>query len=470
MGSVDFGKFDENYYFHTTGSFHGGVLLYSSANEVIYDLNRWRQITGQDQNSIDVGTYYRYTHFSVKSVGDNLIANPTFDANISKWTRWSSGGATAISWSKEGGLDGGCLKTVNTDPSGADGQTISSGFSLIKDSTYYLSVDMTAPVPTTIRLVVRQNASPYEIYASRYVTVTPERKTYTLYFTSAKDVANARFNTHFNGPGEFYMDNVVFAQAEVKVNEPANAAKILINDQAVKKDFSLGVISYCDITGKKVEGSVTLEPYSSMVLLPSYNNEDGELNNLETHETAPGDWSATVKPIVIPTVAPTVAPTATPTIKPTVAPTVTPAAAPDAPTPETFIESERPEFQFINSTGYNYYLCKSWNYEKDYNPNRKYPLIVYLHGNNTSNKTVYPPSFLGYGPSANAKAFMTTYPCFVYFPTTSNLGWNETPSPTPLPISGAFFLTQVHIARCDNVIITKNDLCISICDKVTVKM
>lgn len=287
LGHYDFGTYDQNYFYNVACDWAGNISSPSLSGN--YSINDWRSITKQDHNSVDVDTYYHYEPFAVINEDTNLIANSTFDSNSNKWSKWSPGGATTISWSNEEGLDEGCLKTLNTDPSGAYGQAFSGGFSLIKDSTYYLSVEMKAPTSTNVQLVVRLNETPYEVYASQNFEITPKRKKYKMYFSAPKTASNASFVIHFKGPAEVFLDNVVLAQAEVKVNDLAKATKLLVNDHAKKQNYVLGPIPYCDITGKTVYGSVTLDPYSSMVLLPSYNNGDCECNNWETHETAPGD-------------------------------------------------------------------------------------------------------------------------------------------------------------------------------------
>jgi parallel beta-helix repeat protein len=287
LGYFDFGTYDQNHFYNVASDWVGRVSTPSLSGN--YSINDWRNITRQDHNSVDANTYYHYEPFAVINEDTNLIANSTFDSNINKWSKWSPGGATTISWSNEEGLDEGCLKTVNTDPSGVYGQAFSGGFSLIKDSTYYLSVEMKAPALTNVQLIVRLNEDTYESYASQNFTITPERKKYKMYFSAPKTVSNASFVIHFKGPAELFLDNVVLAQAEVKVNDLSKATNLLVNDHAKKQNYALGSVPYCDITGKTVKGSVTLDPYSSMVLLPSYNNGDCECNNWETHETAPGD-------------------------------------------------------------------------------------------------------------------------------------------------------------------------------------
>ncbi len=287
LGHFDFGTYDQNYFYNAAYDLVGNISSPSLSGN--YSINEWRNITRQDDNSVDVSTYYRYEPFAIINEDINLIANSTLDSNTGNWSHWSPGGGTTISWSNKGGLDGGCIRAVNSDPAGADGRTMSNRFSLEQGVDYFLSVDLIAPVPTMVQVVVRLDEDNYEAYGVINCKVTPQRETYKMYFHSSKPVDKARLYTHVKGPSEFYMDNVVLAQAEVKVNDLSKATKLLVNDHAKKQNYALGSVPYCDITGKTVKGSVTLDPYSSMVLLPSYNNEDCECNNWETHETAPGD-------------------------------------------------------------------------------------------------------------------------------------------------------------------------------------
>ena len=287
LGHYDFGTYDQNYYCNMASNLIGTITSPSLSGS--YSMEDWRNATGQDSNSIDVGSYYRYAPFGVLSSGSNLILNASFDSNTGDWSRWSPGGATTISWSNVGGLDGGSIRVVNADPAGTDGRTMSNHFSLEQGMEYYLSVDLIAPVPTNVQVVVRLDEGNYEAYGVMNCIVTSLRARYKMHFHSSKPVANARLYTHVKGPAEFYMDNVVFAQAEVQVNDPAKATRLLINDQSTPKAISLDGETYSTIEGRPVAGTVMLEPYSSMVLLRSYNNEDAECNNWETPETAPGD-------------------------------------------------------------------------------------------------------------------------------------------------------------------------------------
>jgi predicted esterase len=105
---------------------------------------------------------------------------------------------------------------------------------------------------------------------------------------------------------------------------------------------------------------------------------------------------------------------------------------------ETFDESNRPSLEY--NIQEDYFLVKPWNYEKSYNSERRYPLLIYLHGASQVKylKNMYS---LGVGyyiwsnesqnmtaenRKSEADYFRKTYPSFVYIPQESTFTWNIT--------------------------------------------
>lgn len=96
--------------------------------------------------------------------------------------------------------------------------------------------------------------------------------------------------------------------------------------------------------------------------------------------------------------------------------------------PETFDESNRPGIEY--DVAGDFFLVKPWNYEKDYNASRRYPLLIYMHGGSQAKylKNLFYMGMGYYNWSDDvqnmteeyrkdiADEFRKTYPCFMYVP------------------------------------------------------
>lgn len=100
---------------------------------------------------------------------------------------------------------------------------------------------------------------------------------------------------------------------------------------------------------------------------------------------------------------------------------------PGDPVSETFDMTNRPYFKF--DTGKNQYLLEPWNYNLQINKDRKYPLVIFLHGSGGAGDISY-LNYLGYDKPGNILAdetalkFQKEHPCFVLVPQTSS-EWNN---------------------------------------------
>lgn len=95
--------------------------------------------------------------------------------------------------------------------------------------------------------------------------------------------------------------------------------------------------------------------------------------------------------------------------------------------PETFDMATRPYFKF--DAVRNQYLLEPWNYNLQQNKDRKYPLVVFLHGSGGAGDISY-LNYLGYDkadnkqPDETALKFQKEHLCFVLVPQTSS-EWNN---------------------------------------------
>jgi hypothetical protein len=93
---------------------------------------------------------------------------------------------------------------------------------------------------------------------------------------------------------------------------------------------------------------------------------------------------------------------------------------------EDFDNIDRPFFEY--NAAKDYYDCKPWNYNKSFNSEIKYPLVVYLHGGGGAGSISY-LNYLGYDTNdgkddQKAKEFQINHPSFVLVPQTTAGEWD----------------------------------------------
>ncbi len=89
---------------------------------------------------------------------------------------------------------------------------------------------------------------------------------------------------------------------------------------------------------------------------------------------------------------------------------------------EVFDDADRPSFDlntFNGDSNHTYKFMKPWNYDKDYNSDRKYPIVISLHGYTNSTESYYAPCLVGNDEE------MKSYPGFFLAPNNSNKGWGS---------------------------------------------
>ncbi|MBN1525248.1 MAG: hypothetical protein JW904_12235 [Spirochaetales bacterium] len=92
-----------------------------------------------------------------------------------------------------------------------------------------------------------------------------------------------------------------------------------------------------------------------------------------------------------------------------------------------FLDEDRPYFEYNAAS--DYYYCLPWNYSREWNSRREYPLVIFLHGSGGAGNISY-LNYLGYqDPDSTyinqiAYNFQTTHPSFVLIPQTAG-SWNN---------------------------------------------
>ena len=284
-GYVDFGMYNNNIY---SSNYHSYPISQRVTNTTTnYALSQWQTSSGKDALSKDIGTFYQTNAFVPTPVGGSVVANGSFDANILSWNRWSADSSATTNWTSSCGLDGGCLGAFTTN---TGGRIYSGLFALQTGKTYQVSWSVRSDTPHTGSVVVLKGNTPYTLYGTKDFTMNTDRQNLTFTFTASQSLSDARIdfvtseaNTHY------WIDNVSLKEVSLVTNDPADDMVLHYNPTQTSRTISLPAQQYVDVNNQAVSGSFTLPPYSSKILLATYNNNDRVCNNRETNQTAPND-------------------------------------------------------------------------------------------------------------------------------------------------------------------------------------
>jgi uncharacterized repeat protein (TIGR02543 family) len=88
---------------------------------------------------------------------------------------------------------------------------------------------------------------------------------------------------------------------------------------------------------------------------------------------------------------------------------------------EIFDDEDKPSTQLLSyeSDSQTYKLLEPWNYNKAYNSEREYPLVIGLHGSTDYTNVYFMPTIVG------DEEEMQDYPCFYLAPNNSSYGWDD---------------------------------------------
>ncbi|MBL0059754.1 MAG: hypothetical protein IPP35_11780 [Elusimicrobia bacterium] len=301
-------------FFGTIFSTSAGNTKDYQKNKIFYSLSDWRThlITQDPQiargplienNSSETASFYEFR--PLRPIEPELIANGTFNSNASSWSQWTTTGGGAIAWNDTVacGHAGGCLSAVYSAGS-SDAMTVSTRFPVDTTKLYEARLDLRSQKPGKMWLVIRHNSLGSPDIRYEFNMTPGSWKTISHVFTVTVTTPAASFWLETRGDtSDYQFDNVSFRAVNVTPNDLTKAVELRVNQQATPQTFPLSG-PYVDARNNTLAGAVVLPPFSSMVLIPAYNNDDGSCNNLETHFTAPGDCPTAGPPDVTP---PTVA-------------------------------------------------------------------------------------------------------------------------------------------------------------------
>ena len=273
-----YGLFDTNYYCRP---FDDVLTLNFNQNwqaSMDLPLSGWQALFGKDLHSRT--SPITYPPYLVNASGASLIANGTFDSNINGWAVYggSSNNVTAT-WDNTGRLNGGCLKLAFSSPSGNMFNTLNAFnyqniFPVLTGNVYLLTFDAVGSATNRVlRTLLFQNSAPWVNVSAptRGVVVGTNRAHYQVFLTAVASVSNTRLQWQLDEGSDqptVWVDNIQLSPANVATVNPDNCIRFEFNPTPTPRLVSLAS-NYMDVQGNEYSGSITVPPFSSVVLLKS---------------------------------------------------------------------------------------------------------------------------------------------------------------------------------------------------------
>ncbi|MDX2189451.1 MAG: BACON domain-containing carbohydrate-binding protein, partial [Bacteroidota bacterium] len=291
---IDFGVSDSNYFFNP---YKNELLIRTTLNcsnnigvEKLYSILTWNTVTNQDLHSKT--NSFRWNEFIISTTGTNLITNGTFDTNINNWGSYGSG---TISWENNISLNGGSLKATQTSGTGPTYEIQSPVIAVQAGKVYVVSFSALANRNTYLNpvIVTKYPNFNYVFNPGNFIAKT-QKYDYQFVFTAPSPLlSGANYGLHFNtqSTGDtIWIDNVSALEVtSLQPDDYLNRSKLFVNNQINTQSFSLGANIYTDLDGNTVTGSITLQPYSSKILiLNSVSNESLSSNPMSLNLTSGG--------------------------------------------------------------------------------------------------------------------------------------------------------------------------------------
>jgi parallel beta-helix repeat protein len=261
-----FGTFERNVYARPADQ--GMIIRHGIRNRhpQAYDLEGRREVTGLDRTTRPAGI--KIAPYTISELGPNLVANGEFAANVKGVSWWSGPGNAEAVW-VDGKLDGGCLHHRYKALSGKHGaslMTVHSG-PLVAGGRYLLKFTVlgSAPIGSAgVRLM--DGSEPWgPVTELQDLKMDGTRRNVELLFTAPVAKSASGIQWVFNeGDGTFWVDNVDLRKATV-VGEAAGF-RFEVNPTDRPKTVRLDG-DYVDVEGAPVPENLTLEPWSSRVMI-----------------------------------------------------------------------------------------------------------------------------------------------------------------------------------------------------------
>lgn len=232
-------------------------------------LAQWQVASSLERASILVPAYPPYIVNGL--VGANLYPNGDLEAGISGI---SGSGAPILAWDKTSKLDGaGALSiSLTADPSRPNAsEPIKAAFGPVSAAKKYLVRVSTLGETERglLRLTLRQSSGATILAPAQYRPFGTKRVDHEFLVDAptSDSAASWQFDI-FKSSGTTYVDTIIVSEVNAAVSNPNDYVRFEVNKTDVASSVALAT-TYADARGLVYCGTLTLAPFSSVILMKS---------------------------------------------------------------------------------------------------------------------------------------------------------------------------------------------------------
>ena len=260
------GTFNNNYYCRPLNDNFSLFTRDNNGTEISFGLNWWKTTYFKDVAS--VVTPVQIAPYKINSISPtNKFLNESFNSDIEGLYVYSTAANYSKSWAS-GQLDGGCFQgTINATAPSTYSPILGVG-NIDASKLYILRFSAKADKDTVFNVYLRQSNAPYNtISLVKSFHITPTRNEYEFLLSSntTESAASIGFATASQNL-TFWIDNIKLYEANATLTNPDDSIRFEFNPTSTIKTISLDK-AYMDVKGIKYSGSISLQPYTSAILL-----------------------------------------------------------------------------------------------------------------------------------------------------------------------------------------------------------
>ncbi|HMP20198.1 MAG TPA: right-handed parallel beta-helix repeat-containing protein [Ferruginibacter sp.] len=248
----------------------GSRVVNNATIRTAYDLNTWKTAFKRDKAS-KVAARGIPPYTINKNNSSNLISYGTFLSNISGLRFYSANGNNTLSWDNTSKLTGTGSLRINF-PSIVSNQytLLYSSVGAVSSSKNYVLRFKTLGTTDTgfLRAFIRREGTPFDYLTPLQVKQFGKtRMQHEYLFTSPVSVSAAVYAIEIKqSSGTTYVDDIEFFEVDASITNPDNHIRLEYNAATSSKTVVLDG-NYIGVDSVFYNGSVTLPPYSSKVLI-----------------------------------------------------------------------------------------------------------------------------------------------------------------------------------------------------------